>query len=184
MNSELVNKLQIALEAVREAEPYIERADANVALFQEKVQKYNRAFPNKTIKNIFVVLSIFVSCTVVFAPVGLPCLWYYLSRKRGVIKGKEYLDAAKQELITSTEITNRNLDKVDFLPQEYRTSFAIDYLIGVIKSERADSLKEALAMFDEYFHRYKMENMSREMVSYNAVQTELLKNIEINTFFS
>lgn len=47
---------------------------------------------------------------------------------------------------------------VEFIPAKYRNLQAVSYFLTMVQDERADSMKEAMRMYDEQLHRWKMEN--------------------------
>lgn len=47
---------------------------------------------------------------------------------------------------------------VEFIPVKYRNLQAVAYFLTMVQDERADSMKEAMRMYDEQLHRWKMEN--------------------------
>lgn len=59
------------------------------------------------------------------------------------------------------EPSNELVDHLDlvfgFIPEQYRNSGAIQYICSYLENGRADSLKEALNLFEEELHRMKVE---------------------------
>lgn len=47
---------------------------------------------------------------------------------------------------------------VEFVPAQYRNLQAVSYFLTMVHDERADSMKEAMRMYDEQVHRWKMES--------------------------
>lgn len=47
-----------------------------------------------------------------------------------------------------------------FLPETYRTSEAACYMLLAVKDGRADTLKEAMNLYEEQLHRWKMEKLA------------------------
>lgn len=62
---------------------------------------------------------------------------------------------------------------LNYLAKEYWDSETIKYLIGVIKNRRADTLKEAINLYEDYLHKAKVEAMQNKQL----VVTENLTNM-------
>ncbi len=64
----------------------------------------------------------------------------------------------------------------DFLPEEYCNSTVIPYLLNYVSTGRADTLKEALNLYEEQKFRWEMEsrqrNMMEEIAAHNARMEE------------
>ncbi len=54
--------------------------------------------------------------------------------------------------------------KIDFIPENYRNSYAAESIYYIFKNGRADSLKEALNVFEDDEHRRRMENGQQAMM--------------------
>lgn len=55
----------------------------------------------------------------------------------------------------------KHIDVVSKVPSKYFYPIAIDYFIEVISNGRADTLKEAMNLFEEQLHRWKIEDMTK-----------------------
>ena len=64
---------------------------------------------------------------------------------------------------------------------DYEVPMAVDYLIQIIGSGRADTMKEAYNMLDEQLHRWTMEKMQRDQLEIQQRQSRQLRNIEANS---
>ena len=73
------------------------------------------------------------------------------SEKERLIKETEALKRARAEYIDSTS------GDFEFLPAGYRDPVAVTYMAKLIKDDRAADLKEALSVYDEQAHRWKLE---------------------------
>lgn len=58
------------------------------------------------------------------------------------------------------QIMDLHKNKFNMFPQEYMIPFALEYFISVIRSGRADTMKEAMNMYEDQLHKWKMENLS------------------------
>lgn len=65
----------------------------------------------------------------------------------------------------------------EILPDNYRYFLAAAYMENVVRNGRADTLKEALNLFEEQRHRWEIEASNREMIAQNARMQEQLMDI-------
>lgn len=77
------------------------------------------------------------------------------------------------------EFSVKNYKVLDFLPKDYRDIYAVGYMIHVIKNGLADNMKEALNLYTEQQHRWKMESAMRGMA-----QSVELHNREMASYMS
>ena len=65
--------------------------------------------------------------------------------------------AIEKEKAAAQQIFDNNVNDLAFLPVDYWYPLATEYLVKVVQADRANSLAEALSMFDEQLHRWKIE---------------------------
>lgn len=53
---------------------------------------------------------------------------------------------------------------IDFIPKKYRTSNAVSYIYNLLESQRADSFKEALNVYEDDLHKMRLENMHQQIL--------------------
>ena len=70
---------------------------------------------------------------------------------------------------------NRNL--LSFLPYEYWYPMATEYILRMVQTGRAKTINEALVLYDEYLHRWKIENANAAIVANQQAQTYALQGI-------
>lgn len=68
----------------------------------------------------------------------------------------------------------KNSHLLDFMPECYRSNLAVAFMERVIKTGRADNLKEAINLFEEQLHRWTLEGQAQRMVEQNAIQNAIL----------
>lgn len=78
----------------------------------------------------------------------------------------------------------RNLEQVRFLPADYWYPMATEYLIKVVAAHRADSLKEALDLFDAQLHRWRVEEANNAILAQQQLQTAHLASIRTSSKIS
>ena len=64
--------------------------------------------------------------------------------------------AIEKEKAAAQQIFDNNVNDLAFLPVDYWYPLATEYLVKVVQADRANSLAEALSMFDEQLHRWKI----------------------------
>lgn len=111
-------------------------------------------------------------------------VWQQLKKYRGL---QENLAAAWKyqatEQAAGEDIFARNLEKVRFLPADYWYPMATEYLIKVVAAGRADSLKEALNLFDAQLHRWRVEEANNAILA-QQLQTAHLASIRTSSKIS
>lgn len=112
-------------------------------------------------------------------------VWQQLKKYRVL---QENLAAARklqaQEQAAGEDIFARNLEKVRFLPADYWYPMATEYLIKVVTAHRADSLKEALNLFDAQLHRWRVEEANNAILAQQQLQTAHLASIRTSSKIS
>lgn len=74
----------------------------------------------------------------------------------------------------------KNIKVIKFLPEDYQEDIqAVSYLIHVIKNGLADTMKEALQLYEEQKHRWEMEASMHGMV-----RTMEMHNREMSAYMS
>ena len=104
-------------------------------------------------------------------------------KKNETIKG-ELTASADTEDEEGYRIISQNADLLRLLPSEYLYPLATEYIAKMINSDRADSIKEALSMYDEQQHRWTMEQNMSNMMNLQISQLNALRNIEILQWLS
>ncbi|MFT4107175.1 MAG: hypothetical protein QM657_15580 [Lacrimispora sp.] len=81
----------------------------------------------------------------------------------------------------SYEPVQEKCQRLLFSREDYETPMAVDYLIEIIESGRAETMKEAYNMLDEQLHRWKMEEIQNKQLEMQKNQIRQLKNIEADS---
>ena len=114
----------------------------------------------KALVNIFVVsLFIFVICVI---PICI--VIHRKSRKSNEKKKSLLLKQIKEIKSDMEELIIKNIDVISIIPEQYRYPLATNYIYEVLSNGRADSMKEALNLYEEQLHRWKMENQMQVML--------------------
>ena len=72
-------------------------------------------------------------------------------------KIRAQIDALRQE---QRDYVSRNFDMIRFIPEAYRDRVAIPFMEQVVRNGRADTLKEAINLYEEQLHRWALERQA------------------------
>lgn len=126
----------------------------------------------------WVILSI-ITCIVVY--------------KRVISSTKKTLDNEADALIAKNkydlecisndicEIYRENEEIIAQIPRDYRTYDAVSYFEHLLENGHADSMKEALILYDENVHRLSQRLDNQRIIQQNIQQREMLAHIEQQT---
>ena len=67
-----------------------------------------------------------------------------------------------------------------FLPETYCTTQATCYMLLAVKDGRADTLKEAMNLYEEQLHRWKMEKLAADSARMQQIQLEAMQELAAN----
>lgn len=74
--------------------------------------------------------------------------------------------------------------EIQIVPSNYRYVIAVQYIVESFQNRRADTLKEAINLYEEQLHRWKLENASEQMLTLQRQQMSELNKINANTTVS
>ena len=84
---------------------------------------------------------------------------------------------ADAEEAKGTKILEDNIPSLSVIPNDYWYPLATNYLLKVVQTGRAETVNQALQMFDEQLHRWKIEEANASIVAQQKAQTEALRGI-------
>jgi hypothetical protein len=70
----------------------------------------------------------------------------------------------KAQDVVLAQTIGRVADKINAIPEEYRYSFALDTMLGFLRSFRAATWKECVDLYEQQKHRWLLEQNSNEGV--------------------
>lgn len=136
-------------------------------------QKYLEALPNDASFGSAILLLL----SVVIWSALFPCVIFLLPATFvlslivtviSVILAKNVVKKNTAEIpVLQSEIDGRiraMSDALSYVPPDYRFSMAIDHFCQSYANQKADSLKEAVNLFDVYMHQQKMEQKQQEIL--------------------
>lgn len=182
MNAELLNKLQQANEVIIGSDTHFSKSKQ----LKEKAEKKEItgliSFLSAAI--FFAIALAYISENVGGIKFSIPIILFALTVAlilAGIslirTSGKNKKEANTEESI-AINILNEGDEKLSIIPDEYRYPIASSYILKMVYSDRADEMRQALALYDEQLHRWKMENAQNAMLAEQMRQTETLKSIK------
>ncbi len=66
----------------------------------------------------------------------------------------------------------KNYDILQVLPPDYRYAMASNYILSVLINRRADSIKEAVNLYETQLHQWRMENYQNQILN-QQIQTNI-----------
>ncbi len=109
-------------------------------------------------------------------------LYYYVKKTcrtlayEEAIKKYNELSLSHQKSITT--ILNQNKDNFALLPSDYWYSLAIKTIIKYLREGRASSMPDALNLYDEQLHRWRMEDSLNQAEMYSHHYQNYYDHIE------
>lgn len=192
MNSELRDQLERSHFAYKEVEPRMIRVEElrkelkSCTEAKETAEKSIKPLAYMTglfvFTNILIVIissEINVICMILLLIFGGCLLWSYYAIKNGekvIPRDTPVLEEVENALLNILE--ERKAD-MEFIPQGYQYTQATEYLLDVVSAGRADSLKEALAMYDEQLHRWKMEESQMAIIEQQRKMASSLNQLNV-----
>lgn len=109
--------------------------------------------------------------------VGTPIVMILVKKAIAKSKVEELKKGISVEEEAIRAIYEEKGDIIGYVPEEYFMPMATGYMLRMVQTQRAETLNEALSMFDEYYHRWKLEQASEASLREQAAQTAALKGI-------
>ena len=108
-----------------------------------------------------------------------------LMRKRSVNKMNANKEAIQKDIYAmrsrQDELYMSISNVLEKVPQDYRYYIAINYIVDCLQKGRADSMKEAINLYEEQLHRWKLENAAMEAVILQQQQAASLRSIQASS---
>lgn len=122
------------------------------------------------------VVACLVTCVVVYRKViGSERKKAEQDTQAMIVQGEHDLEAISNEIY---EVYQKNYDVIEPIPRDYRTYDAVSYFERLLENGHAESMKEALILYDEYVHREGMRLDNQRMIQQNLQQCRMMENIE------
>ena len=183
MEDTLLSKLTVAQGIIKDSDKHYDIADAAEQELQRTTKKYNHRMIAVVIIGLLVYILIpddnfIISWLFKLIAIGAFgfALYYFYQEKAA--KVKELIGQIRSERQIGDDIINNNIEKLEFLQDDYWYPVAIDYIIKVVEAGRAGDLNQALSMCDEQLHRWRMEDANADIQNELKRQTGKLSSIE------
>ena len=177
--NQLVEALSIADQICTKAYFYLEKAAHMRTSAEAKAQKEKK---EKKILSIVAGVGVFFLSGPILNDLNLPAgvavgIYLYMKVFLPKIDAElsECMRAADVEAAKGTKILDENIPSLSVIPNDYWYPRATNYLLKGVQTGRADTVNQALQMFDEQLHRWKMEEANASIVAQQQAQTEALK---------
>lgn len=76
------------------------------------------------------------------------------------------------------QIAQANADAINALPRDYRFYDAAVFFENMLANRRADSLKEAVNLYENFLHQQRLEEINLEALRENERQSRMLASID------
>lgn len=132
----------------------------------------------------YIFLSILLTMCILFFSlyllVKLAKFLVFTIHSKPVYKQKSLILNASINSITQSmvQLYNTDFKPALFIPPNYRYPLAIDYIIQCFVNGRADNLKEAVNLYEQQIHFWKVENYLEQLNQMQWQQNLALQNIE------
>lgn len=123
---------------------------------------------------VYIIFAIIV-CAVVYQTVKAKVLSSGGTVSPATPKYRQEIDKISDEIY---RLTVANEAVIAQIPRDYRYYDAAAYFEHVLANEQADSMKEAINLFEEYLHRQRLEQNSAILLDQARRQSQMLSNIE------
>jgi len=137
---------------------------------------FNSIFPNVRII-IFAVIDAILGI-IVFLFVKKIFSGFGSNSQKTIAKKNEAIDRISTE-IEQTAV--ENADIINSMPRDYRYYDAAVFIESALENGRAESMKEAINLYENHLHQMRMENYNRQILFANEQQCKMLTAIEDNT---
>ena len=108
-----------------------------------------------------------------------------LMRNRSVNKMNANKEAIQKDIYAmrsrQDELYMSICNVLEKVPQDYRYYIAVNYIVDCLQKGRADSMKEAINLYEEQLHRWKLENAAMEAVILQQQQAASLRSIQASS---
>ena len=97
-------------------------------------------------------------------------------RQEDEVKSKADEAAIAQLEADAVTLQEAATELLTFLPETYRNAEAVCFMLLAVKDGRADTLKEAMNLYEEQLHRWKMEKLAANSARMQQIHTETMQS--------
>lgn len=128
---------------------------------------------------------VFAFAYIIGVVIGMVCIYRAIKKKDLAKRDKGVQQVENQVGVQMEQISQEiyrlfteNAAVILPIPRDYRNYNAVVFFESALANGRADSMKEALNLYEEYLHRATMELNSQLAVEQSRQQSAMLANIE------
>lgn len=181
MNTELIAKLENARKVYGQMTKYLDEIN------ERKKEKSGRIEEEK-IKPLtggqiggFLAAAVF-TCGIALVGIIPYVVYKIVQYKKFKDENAERIPVLDKEIASLekelAEYSEKNAEAISFLPEEYCFDMALEYMIKLLQTERAQTLPECYDKLEEQIHRWNMEEASAEMLQNQKSMQRDLDDIE------
>ena len=188
--SELEEKVKSVDEICKQFYPYFEKAKKDREDAELRLKKGTKTRVIISVVGAWILSDILVGIS---SMIGLPVVFGFLDIVIAIfVAAKVYNSYLKPNLTNEynnmikdaiyneekgNQIIENNISSLSILPDDYWYPLATNYIYKIVKQGRADSINQALQMYDEQLHRWKVEEANAAILSEQQSQSESLRGI-------
>ena len=101
--------------------------------------------------------------------------WRFNKQKKKYQSKLEGLQFQLSELEKKEDDAMSKFNAIYFIPDDYWYEYALSQMLKFVENKRADNWKEVSALYEEHFHRLKMEENAQQRLEEAMRQTELAR---------
>lgn len=131
--------------------------------------------PSAVFTVAYVIISLVSSVMVYHSVIRSTNKNIEMETQKLVTQSKHDLDLISNDIY---EIYQKNSDIISPIPRDYRTYDAVCYFEHLLENGHADSMKEALILYDEYVHREGMRIDNQRLIQQNLQQRKMMAHVE------
>lgn len=137
------------------------------------------AYPNE---QLFIKSVVFSYPFVFLFLFGIIFIIILITRKSNLNKSQIRINSINYNIASAenqlSDTIKNSWQTLSVLPRDYCYFFAANYIYNVLINRRADSLKEAINLYEEQLHRWKMEQYSADLLEQSRQQQMTLNAIK------
>lgn len=104
-----------------------------------------------------------------------------MSRKQ-MIRNDENLEQCNTQIVRAEAVIMTQApsirENIDIVPVDYRYPLAVEYIYKCLKNQRAATIGEAINLYEDQIHKWKMESMQQEIMQTCLKQQQDMKQIK------
>lgn len=109
------------------------------------------------------------------APIAFLLIWDNKRKEKAIRRKEREIYETQQEIMQYVKANN--IPELYYLPENYRYFIAVKYIRDCIANQRAHNLSDAINLYEEQMHRWKVENYQYHMYIQNLQKRQTINVI-------